>query len=552
MANYLFNDSRNNDGNNAVLFSIGAADRITFGANAFWSAINGTALSMTSGAIVTVNGQLYANIGITVSSTGNRIIVGTSGIVSGFSYGIDAGTIAGTTLQNFGVITGATAARIGVGTDVINDGVIAGASTGLSGTLSFVTRITNSGSISGPNAAISLSGGQPVTIDNSGEISSTFAAITVSGQTAFGTAIRNSGLISGGIQLFNAGPSDIQNSGTISGDVSLGSRDDVLDTSAGHLYGTVSAGSGNDTLIGSAERDIFLGSDGDDELYGNASDDRLSGGPGADLLDGGDGFDFAVYTGTDFAVTVDLVDPSRNRGDAAGDTYVSIEGIVGNYTSDFLYGDANANRLIGSGGDDWLDGRGGADVLLGGTGNDTYVVDHARDRVIELGKEGDDLVQSRVSYALPDNVERLTLIGTAAINGSGNALANIIIGNAGANRLDGGEGNDIMTGGAGTDTFAFTGVKVGEIDTITDFAPGSDRLELSRSIFTALNGGTALRAAAFTTGTTATDALDRIIYDPTTGDLFYDIDGNGAEAQILFARLTNMPTLSVTDFVLVP
>ncbi|MEK7445243.1 MAG: calcium-binding protein, partial [candidate division NC10 bacterium] len=112
-----------------------------------------------------------------------------------------------------------------------------------------------------------------------------------------------------------------------------------------------------------------------------------------------------------------------------------------------------ADSLWGNGGDDRLDGGAGADSMWGGTGNDTYVVDDKGDRVNESGGQGTDSVLSSASYALPANVESLTLTWTAAIDATGNELANTLTGNAGANVLDGGPGADTMTGGAGNDTY---------------------------------------------------------------------------------------------------
>jgi len=124
-------------------------------------------------------------------------------------------------------------------------------------------------------------------------------------------------------------------------------------------------------------------------------------------------------------------------------------GLGGN---DNIRGAAGADRLEGGAGNDILDGGTSNDTMLGGTGNDTYVVNASGDVVTEASSAGTDTVRSSVSYTLGANVERLTLLGSAALNGTGNSLANVLTGNSGANRLSGGAGNDTLNGGAGNDT----------------------------------------------------------------------------------------------------
>ncbi len=90
--------------------------------------------------------------------------------------------------------------------------------------------------------------------------------------------------------------------------------------------------------------------------------------------------------------------------------------------------------------------------MAGGLGNDIYVVDNVGDVVTENANEGTDTIQSSVTYTASANVENLTLTGTTAINGTGNALDNVLTGNSAANTLTGGAGNDTLNGGAGIDT----------------------------------------------------------------------------------------------------
>ena len=127
------------------------------------------------------------------------------------------------------------------------------------------------------------------------------------------------------------------------------------------------------------------------------------------------------------------------------------DSMLGNTADNVMKGNAG-NDLIASGlGNDTLDGGTGNDEMLGGAGDDTYIVGEQGDIVTELANEGSDTVKSSINYTLGANVENLILTG-AALNGTGNELANTITGNAEANVLDGGAGNDTLDGGAGNDT----------------------------------------------------------------------------------------------------
>ncbi|WP_028453988.1 Ig-like domain-containing protein [Chitinilyticum litopenaei] len=129
----------------------------------------------------------------------------------------------------------------------------------------------------------------------------------------------------------------------------------------------------------------------------------------------------------------------------------TIEGTAGD---DTLNGGAQNEKLLGQNGNDTLDGGAGADVLIGGSGHDRYFVDNIGDKVQETSSVAGEIdsVFSSVNFTLGANLENLTLLGSASLSGTGNALANTLTGNAGNNILNGGNGNDVLDGGAGADT----------------------------------------------------------------------------------------------------
>ncbi|SMR83585.1 Ca2+-binding protein, RTX toxin-related, partial [Aliiroseovarius halocynthiae] len=162
-----------------------------------------------------------------------------------------------------------------------------------------------------------------------------------------------------------------------------------------------------ENLVGSNFNDTLVGDAGDNHLSGGGGDDILRGGDGADVLAGGAGLDRVSYATSTQGVAISLLDGTG----ADGDTFVSIEGVIGSSYADDLVGNNDRNHLNGGGGSDTLRGLAGNDVLFGERGDDML-----------LGGAGDD-----------------SLIG-----GEGN------------DTLIGGDGADEFIGGAGIDTVDYS------------------------------------------------------------------------------------------------
>ncbi|HTV68218.1 MAG TPA: calcium-binding protein [Rhizobiaceae bacterium] len=248
------------------------------------------------------------------------------------------------------------------------------------------------------------------------------------------------------------------------------------------------------------------------------------------------------------------------------------DGLNGRAGNDLLRGNGGADTLSGGEGNDTLLGGTGADTLDGGAGNDTYVLEAEATGVDTVtDSDGIDLMTSSITRSLASfaTIENLTLVGIAA-GATGNALANRLTGNAEANvlggsagddilhgmdgndRLNGGTGFDRLFGGADDDTFIFNVALTSENrDIINDFDRFDDTIQLDNAVFTAVGVVGALAPGAFVSNTTGLAAQidDRIIYNRTTGQLFYDSDGSGAAARILFATLQNKPAVvTAADF----
>jgi Ca2+-binding RTX toxin-like protein len=337
---------------------------------------------------------------------------------------------------------------------------------------------------------------------------------------------------------------------------------------------SLSGGDGNDTLIATAEIDNLDGGNGDDVLSGTISE-TFTGGAGADnflfntsnmFAAGGSGDDITDFTsGVDrftldakvmtelgasgnftaddprffsgpaahdaddriiFAGSSLLYDPDGNGSQSAialtsfsnpsGTSVVATDiwvingttggtppppppgSIVGTDGNDQLSGGAGSDTIYGMGGNDFLAGNDGADSIVGGTGNDT------------------------------------------------------IYGDAGNDSIEGNGGNDLLSGGSGQDSYVFREFGAANADTVANFSSNWDQLRFDDGGFTNIGamgkfsaGDARFYAAA---GASAGhDADDRIVYDTSTGQLYYDADGSGAGAAQLVATVQGAPAVAASD-----
>ena len=329
------------------------------------------------------------------------------------------------------------------------------------------------------------------------------------------------------------------------------------------------------------------GDESDNHLTGNAAANVLDGSLGTDTLAGGKGDDTYLIDNTGDTVQENFnagIDTVKVNISTPGLTY-TLEANVENATlvsavAYTLTGNDLANTLQGNDSNNTLYGGAdsAADTLLGGKGDDTYIVDLVKagtlaapiaklqDTVTELAGQGTDMLElhgtglglfKATTLKLGANLEKLDAhLTDDLLNFTGNGLNNTLIGNDADNVINGAGGGDTLTGNGGADTFVFDRLPATllQADVITDFLPGEDQFALSKTIFTVLKFNTdgSLKDGQFAAAdgqTTALDATTHLIYNKTTGDLYYDADANGAHGAVLLATLGNAthPVLAEAD-----
>ncbi|MEY8140823.1 calcium-binding protein [Falsihalocynthiibacter sp. CO-5D18] len=298
----------------------------------------------------------------------------------------------------------------------------------------------------------------------------------------------------------------------------------------GSSYGDILAGNNAaNSVFGGNGNDFLIGRGGNDNLYGGNNHDRLNGGAGADVLHGGYGIDRAEYTTASTMVRADLGYSSNNTGEAAGDTYVSIENLLGSGYGDILAGNNAANNVFGGNGNDLLIGRGGNDGLYGGNNHDRlnggagadvlhggYGIDRAEYTTATT------MVRADLGYSSNNTGEAAGDTYILIENLLGSTYGDILAGNNAANNVFGGNGNDFLIGRGGND-----GLYGGNNHDRLNGGAGAD----------VLHGGYGIDRAEYTTATTMVRA-----------DLGYSSTNTGEAAGDTYVSIENLLGSSFDDF----
>lgn len=408
-------------------------------------------------------------------------------------------------------------------------------------------------------------------------------------------------------RLLGLGGNDKLNGGNGADRMNGDAGNDTLNGEAGN--DTLNGGIGNDTFVGGAGNDTMYGGAGDDiytiadagdkivETAGNGENDTvnaqieyklaagvevefimgshvtgnelrqtITGTKGSDVLKDGGGAGDSLYgaQGNDIYVvySADTIVVERYSSGGAADRVMAavdftltrnnfIEILTTTNSSGTasidLYGNSLTQHIAGNAGDNILSSGGGYDTMEGLGGNDTYIVSNFGDIVVEEASEGIDKVVG--DYILSDDMHIEVMEG---VNITGNKYAQQMTGQ----RLDGKGGNDTLTGSSNlvANTFIFS-TKLGpdNVDTISNFFVPNDLIQLENAVFATFGVTGTLAASEFRINTTglAQDADDHIIYQSTTGKLFYDLNGSAAGGGVHFATLAAGLDLTNVDFTII-
>ncbi|WP_338695587.1 calcium-binding protein [Bradyrhizobium sp. 26S5] len=273
---------------------------------------------------------------------------------------------------------------------------------------------------------------------------------------------------------------------------------DYFGASAGLLVSLANPAGNTGEAAGDTYTSIenIRGSAFNDTLIGDGNNNTLRGGLGADSLDGGAGFDFVSYADSTTAITASLANPASNTGEAAGDTYVSIEAIRGSDFNDSLTGDANINFLQGGVGADTLDGGAGFDFADYFNAS-TAIVANLSDASANTGEAAGDVY-----------------VGIEGLRGG--AFNDLLVGDNNGNYLRGGLGADTLNGGGGRDVADYGNASAGIVVNLNN--PSLNTGEAAGDVYVSIEG---IQGSNFN---------DTLIGDATADTLF--IGGLGADSMV--------------------
>jgi Ca2+-binding RTX toxin-like protein len=322
------------------------------------------------------------------------------------------------------------------------------------------------------------------------------------------------------------------------------------------------------TFFGSSKADIF-------NFTAAANPDDINyvwTGGGADVVHGSSGFDFVDYSAATRGLTIDFAEGTvvDKDGKSYGTFDRKIEAVGGSDFKDTITGNGKHNVIFGNGGKDDLSGKGGDDYFSAGRGNDSigggggwdtlgFERDGDATQGIDLKYDagsafsgtltddyGDSDVFASIEHILGSYLADRMEGNDAANNLEGRGGVDTVIGGGGNDTVRGDAGDDVVTGGAGNDQFVLN-VEDNGVDTFTDFVSGADSIRL---VYADIPAGslTAAQFLAQAGAEIAETAEQVLIYDTTTGNLFYDHDGVGGDGSVLLAMLAGHPTLTFADF----
>ncbi|MEM7508857.1 MAG: hypothetical protein AAF415_19180 [Pseudomonadota bacterium] len=474
-------------------------------AGAYGGGINvyGGAVSLTSSA-VDGNAATYGG-GIAVGGTTDLSLVNTTLAANTAVQGAGLYAFNGTTTISSTTIAGNTASGgygggiyIGAGSVDLTNSLVLGNSSNNGYADLYGARSLNGGNIigeavftgatqTGTTGVAAVFGGVPTLADNGGPVRS--IAILADGDAAE----------RGDASLLPADTADLDGDADTAEDLPLDAAgqlriaNQLLDLGAFEFVRTeLIGGAGDDDLLGQIQGETLSGRGGNDTLAGLDGDDLLLGGSGGDILDGGDGIDTASYAEANSRVRADLQGILSGQGQGNGDTFISVENLIGSDFNDDIRGDGGDNHVIGGRASDKVHGRGGDDTLEGGIGTD------------------------------------------------------VLYGNA---------GQDVMSGGIGNDRFIYfqlTDSRVGSDlrDVITDFTAGSDRIEIQRFDADTTQGANQAFDFIGNAGFSNTAGELRFFQSEGGNRTIVQADVNGDAVLDFEIELTGLVDLTAGDFVL--